>query len=218
MIKRVQKDLEDKTALWLPVSDMCWTTHGVVPLNRDELIGAIARALNIDDRGTQEEVETRLAQEIANRCLTGRTVIFDLMDVITPRVEGHAEALVTLVQELWVDLMEAASHISDLLPVFLLISIAYPKPIGFFFNRTRRQAKWAKIAIGKIKKKVKLRGKTRVEVLDELKPIKEEYVIEFLEVVLDMEPALAHQIAQNMINVPDNEGILANMKQLLEGF
>ena len=69
--------------------------------------------------------------------------------------------------------------------------------------------------IAQLQEKQRLVGNVRVEVLPELEPFDQDYVAGFLEDVLELAPERAESTAAYMVELNDNETILARLKLLL---
>ncbi len=216
---RVQHDLERAgNVLWRPVAVLHWFVAGEPLLSRSQLAGGIAKALIIPDTGKQEELEDRIAREIAERCAQDRTVVIDLEEEVTPRDKDQGAALITLIQVLWTALMHRATEYGSILPVFLILPVAYPKPLPGghrLAKRVQKQILIAEQAIEEIATEARLKGKVRVEVLPKLRPIEQGYVADFLEEVLELDPDDADSMADNIVGAGDNERILQRMARLL---
>jgi hypothetical protein len=216
--RRVQVDLERAgKSLWRPVASMHWFVPGERELSRNQLAGGVARALDLRDDGSIETLEERLAKAIAERCSDAKVLVIDVEEVIAPVSQVETDALVTLVQDLWSSVMTRAARFRDSLPVYLLLSIAYPAEPTASDPRAKKQAETrrrVREAIDHIGTRKRL-GKVRVEVLPELKPFDERYISEFLEEVLELDTERAGSIADHLVEAGDNELILDRMKQLL---
>lgn len=216
---RVQHDLEKAgNTLWRPVAELRWFVPGEKLLSRSQLTAGIARALGASDSGTPSELESRLSREIVDRCCGERVLVIDLTQVLALNNEAHAEALVALVHEVFADLMEQASQHSASLPVFLLLSVAYPKPLPPGDARSIRvseQIHRTQQALAKLSEKKRLKAGVRVEVLPQLQQITEPFVAAFLEEVLELDSSDADSIAQDLVGLDHNETILSRVGQLL---
>jgi hypothetical protein len=222
--QRLRHDLvRDGNLLWEPVPVLHWFVPGEPRLSRQQLAGGIASALYLYDGGTQDEVEARIAEEIA-RCAGGdQVVVFDLLEPVSLRDEAQADALVALVQELWADLMERAAkkrreQRGATLPVFLLLPVAYPRPLPTEDPRAgvaNRRIDLTRRAVQRLGEQPRLHGQVRVKVLPTLEPFGEAYVADFLEEVLELSPEEAQARAADLVSLDDNEAILARMDVLL---
>ncbi|MSP59415.1 MAG: CHAT domain-containing protein [Myxococcales bacterium] len=206
------------SSLYYPVAVMRWFSPGEKQLSRTLLAGGIARALDLDDEGTREGLEKRIARKIADCCEEGKVLVIDLEELLQPADPVEADAVVELVQELWTSLMNLARR-GDRLPVFLLLSIAWPQelaPSDRRAARARENRQKIQATVERLRGKPRLEGRVRVEVLKELRPIEEPEVADFLEQVLEIDPDAAEAQARSIVDVGDNETILARMTKVLE--
>lgn len=217
--QRVQLDLEKAgNTLWRPVAELRWFVVGERKLSRQLLIACIARALGIADGGTEEDLQARLARGIADRCVDDRVLVIDLVEVLSLTNETFAEALINLVQDVFSQVMNQASTYASRLPVFLLLSVAYPRPSRdpAHARRVSEQIQRTEQAIQTLAQQRRLKGNVRVEVLPKLQQIDEAYVADFLEKVLELDARDAESMAQDLVGGDDNETILGNVQRLLE--
>ncbi len=218
--RRIQHDLHKAgNVLWRPVASVHLSNFGEPLVQRSQLAGALARSLSIDDTGSLDALEQRLASVIAERCSDERVLVFCMEELFKPSNRQHANALLTLVHELWTSVLAAASAYRDTLPVFLILCVGYPQelPAGHRrAERARKRISMIRTLIEALSQKKRLAGRVRVEVLPELEDFDEEYMIEFLEDVLDLAPARAEAVAENMLSAGDNNEILLRMGRLLD--
>ena len=217
--QRVQHDLElEGRTLWRPVSTMHWFVAGEPMLSELQLLAGIARSLSLDDSGASEDLKSRVGRVLAERCASDRAVVIDLVEVVTLEDSSQAEALLQLVQELWVDLVGRAQREARNLSIFLLLRVGY-LPNRLVNHRQdrdiRSQRRRAKSAVEKLAMQPRLPARVRVEVLDELRPIEEDEVSDFLEDVLELEAPRARLKARHLVGMADNETIIRRMRQLL---
>lgn len=218
--ERVHHDLKrEGRDVWLPVPTLHWFVVGEPRVSRQQLAGGIARALNLAETGSQEELERRIATELVERCRGDRVFVLDLEKPLSLADDGEADGLIVLVQELWSDLMEAAGQLCASLPIYLILSVAYPVPVNRdprVLARAERQAQLTAQTIERIAAKRHLKGQVRVEVLRRLEPFSVKYVAEFLEDVFDLEWDDAERRAQYLVGLDDNETILERMARFIE--
>lgn len=218
--ERVRHDLErEGRDVWQPVPTLHWFVAGEPRVSRQQLAGGIARALYLSDTGSQDKLERHIAEEIVERCHSERVLVLDLEEVLSLTDFGEANALVVLVQDLWSDLMQQAGKIRESLPIYLVLSVAYPVPASRdpeIIERAERQAKLTAQAIKKIASKPRLKGQVRVEVLTRLEPFGTDYVAEFLFDVFDLEWGDAERRAKHIVGMDDNETILTRMARFIE--
>lgn len=220
VLSRVQPDLEHAgNVLWKPVVTMHWHHIGEPLLTRHQLGGAIARALDLRDDGSQEALEERLARTVADRCEGGKVLVIDITEVLTVTKEAHRKALRELTTELWPAIMHRAQAFRSDLPVFLLVGVAYRRLRAHKTQREEARLTAELVqTLGKLEAG-ELPGQVRIRVLPELKDIEREYLIEFLvdtchlrraEAELRADYVLDHGAARGR-----NEEILVRMAQLL---
>ena len=219
VLERVQFDLvQAGNVLWRPVAALQLQKAGSPLLRRSQLAGGIARALSISDEGTQEVLEEELAKTLADRCEDGRVVVVDLQEVLKFQDQQQAQSVLTLIHELWVELMEKATTYQSTLPIFLLVSVASPQLLPGSDAKAEKGRNMRTVTeqlIAQLQEKQRLVGNVRVEVLPELEPFDQDYVAGFLEDVLELAPEQAESTAAYMVELNDNETILARLKLLL---
>ena len=221
VLTRLRFDMEQAgLVLWKPVAEMQWYTVGEPQLMRSLLAGEIARALAIADTGSLEDLEARLASTIADRCANNSVMVIDLVDVLILHSQEWANALTTLILHLWSDVMEKAGHYRTELPVFLLVSVAYPRPLPAADPQARRIEEIrqrTEDVVTSLESNRRLSGRVRIETLPRLEQINQMYVAEFLEDTLDLDRKEADSIAVNLTGdgIHDNETILAGMAREL---
>lgn len=218
--ERVRYDLErEGRDVWQPVPSLHWFVAGEPLVSRQQLAGGIARALNLADTGRQDKLERCIAEEIVERCHDDRVLVLDLEEVLSLVDDGAADALVVLVQELWSDLMQLAGRLRESLPVYLILSVAYPVPTSpdpKVVERAQCRAKLTAQTIERLAGKLRLNGQVRVEVLPRLEPFSTEYVAEFLADVFDLDWGDAERRAEHLIGMDDNEAVLERMDRFIE--
>lgn len=220
VMERVQFDLEKREhkTLWRPVAALQLSMAGNPLLLPSQLAGGIAHALSVPSGGTLEELENRLAKTIADRCDDDRVLVIDLQEVLKFRDNTHAEAVLTLIQEVWVKLMEKAAAYRSRLPVFLLLSVAYRRPLPEHHPnaaKIRNLIALTEQTVSRLQEKPRLKGNVRVEVLPKLQPFDHPYVARFLENALELDPDDAESIAEHFVDMNDNETILEHLKVFL---
>ncbi|MGE0822247.1 MAG: CHAT domain-containing protein [Candidatus Binatia bacterium] len=222
VLDRVQFDLENRggKALWKPIAALRLHAAGDPLVQRSQLAGGIARALELSsDSGTQKELEGRIAWQIAECCRNNQVLIVDLQEVVKFTTPAQATAILTLIQELWADIMEQATAYRSTLPVFLLVSVAYPQPVPEQHrnaNKVREMIALTEKTITTLQERSRLKGNVRVEVLPKLEPFDEYYVAGFLEDTLELDPDRAESTAAHLVEMNDNETILERFKTFLE--
>ena len=219
VLERVQYDLErEGNKLWSPIVALQLSTTSNPQLFSSKLTGGIAHSLGLPTEGSLAELESRVAQKIADCCVDDQVLIIDLQEVLKFRDSTHAEAVLQLIQDVWVRLMEKVSAHRSRLPVFLLLSVAYPHP------RHEKDPRAAKIrdvialteqTISRLQEKTRLKGNVRVEVLPKLQPFAQHYVAGFLEDVLELDPDFAESTAEHLVDMNDNETILERLQSFL---
>ncbi|MBF0416951.1 MAG: CHAT domain-containing protein [Magnetococcales bacterium] len=191
---------------------------GEPTLARAHLIGAIARAFDLTDSGSETQIIHTIAKAMEKECVKNTVLVVDLVEVLELVNPAWSDALLLLIEKVWVEVVGQAARSGADLPVYLLISVAWPpKP-----NTDNPKAKAIQNArvIGKkaIATLSSFRGfghGIKLEVLPELKSIETEYVATFLEDALDMTQDEAEQQASSIVHVNDNESILRKIKTLL---
>ncbi len=218
VLQRLQVDLEQAgNVLWRPVAELRLNLITNRRLRRAKLASGIARSLALADDGSPEALERRIAKAIAERTVD-RVLVIDLVEELTFHTPKQANWFLTLITELWSDLMHRASARRRTLPVFLLTAVAYPRPLPPGHRKAEKARNilgLAKEIVAKLKQKRRLQGNAQVEVLEELKPFEELYVAEFLEDTLSLYPENAESVAANLVGIHDNETILRNLRNFL---
>jgi len=219
VLERVQFDLErEGNALWSPIVALRLSTTGNPQLFSSKLTGGIADSLGLATAGTLDDLESRLAQKIAACCADDKVLVIDLQEALKFRDSTHAEAVLTLIQKVWVTLMEKASSYRSRLPVFLLLSVAYPRPLPDQHSnaaKVRNVIALTEQTILRLQKEPRLKGNVRVEVLPKLQPFDQQYVAGFLEDVLELDPDSAERTAEHIVDMNENETILARLQAFL---
>jgi len=214
--RRFQSKLESEgRGLWRPVAEMQWTAAGDVLVHRSQLAGAIARALGVSDQGTQAELENRIAHAMAARCADDRVLVFDVVDIMVPKIKSQTQALLTLTQELWKDLTLKAREYRDNLPAFLLLSVGYPHVTSFLAFDAKSVRKRSLQALAELQKGKLAEARICVGVLDELRAVTAERTAEFLSRRYDMNAEEAARRAAVVMQYGDNERILDEVGRLL---
>lgn len=218
VLDRLKRDLEDAgNVLWRPVAVLQLNLIREPRLQRGKLSSGIARSLFLPDDGSQEALDKLIAETIAERTVD-RVLVIDLEEELTFHSPEQAESYLTLVTELWSELMHRASAYSRTLPVFLLTSVAYPRPLPRKHPKALKAQEISALArqtVAELKQQRRLKGNARVEILEELKPFEELYVAEFLEDTLNFDPDRAEAVAANLVGIHDNETILINLRNFL---
>ncbi len=219
VLDRLQIDLEQAgNVLWRPVAELRLHLIGEPLLRRGKLASGIARALAVPDDGSLGDLEERIAEAIAERS-ADRVLVIDLVEEQTFHGPRQAAAFVTLVTDLWGELMHLASAYRRTLPVFLLTALAYPRPLPdthAWAHRIQEMLSVTENTIAELKRKRRLSGNARVEILKRLDPFEESYVAEFLEDTVNLEPERAETVAANLVGIHDNETILRNLRNFLK--
>ncbi len=219
VLKRLQVDLERAgNVLWRPVAELSLNLAGDPLLTRSQLTGGIARALSLPDDGAQEDLEDRIAEAIGERTCESRVLVIDLVEELKLRNKDQAHSLLTLTQELWSSLMRGAAEYRSELRVFLLVSVAYPRPLPDNHKNAKKIREITALTsetLSELAAKKRLPGEVQVELLARLEPFDEQYVAEFLEDTLNLKPDRASSIAANLVDLNDNETILERLKNFL---
>jgi CHAT domain len=207
LIDQVHKDVGRKGhVVWQPVPTLRWCSTGEPMLEATAMLGAIASALSLDPVGENDELETRVAEQIRRCCAQNRALVLDMVDVCVPTSKHEADGLVELVDGVWRRIAERVGRDTS----FLLLSIAYP-PDG-------RRASHARKAVSRLARARARKGEVhlRIKVLDELKPITERWVACYLHDALKLDPTDAGRKAISLTRGRDNELLLDDMKRLIE--
>jgi CHAT domain len=222
---RVKADLKQADRnLWEPVPTVEWFVPGNPELSRQQLAGALAAALGLGTSGLLAGLERRIGTEIASRCAMDKTVVFELVEPIALRTQAEASAVIALVRELWIDLMAIALEIrssrgDDELPVFLLLSLAYPRLLledAPRAERANQRRSLVREVVEELGRQPRPRDSpVRVKVLPELLPFREEDVASILDEVLDISVEEARAMAADIVD-EDNEMTLWRMERLFD--
>ncbi len=211
VVERAQRELGRRGIDYQPVAPMRWFPIGEPLLRRQQLLGGIARALKVDDRGPGEGLEARLAQAVARRCRTGKWVVFDLVEVLVP-LGAQAEALVALIRDVWDGLMRAthnALRAPRALPVVLLVPVAHSGRGGTSEADTGRAIEGLKALAAT--------DHVQVTVLEKLEPIGEREVFDFLRDVLQEDAESARAWAQDVAQqAADTEDVIVRVRRHIE--
>lgn len=220
VLERVQVDLvRVGNTLWRPVATLHLTTGGNAAARQAQLAGGIAYALGgIDDTGTPDELEDRLARTIADRCADGRVLVVDLVEELKFRTPEQADIVLTLIQNFWGKLLQKASYYRKTLPVFLLVPVAYPRELSERHPNAKKvqdSVTLTKQVIEKLQAAPRPDGNVQVEVLAELEQFTEDDVAGFLVDTLALDPQEAESAAVDIVELNDNETILARLGRFL---
>lgn len=210
-LARVQQELErSQVALWRPVAEFHYYGGREPLLNRSALSGAMAKALWVSDSGAPEKVEERIAEQIAQK--TRDTILLiEIVHPITPGSEAEAQAVFTLVGELWTSLVKRALKRSRQVPAFLLVPIAYDKRGLFGYAPA---ARYSRKVISKLAQEREREG-CLIEVLPELEAFRHQELEDFLVLACDKPRDQARRFAGELLRAGDNEAILARMDQMM---
>ena len=170
-------------------------------------------ALGESTEGTQAELENRIALALADR--TEKCVLLiDIQHPIVPANEAEAAAVLSLVKELWVDLIRKARERRARLPVFLLIPLAY-EPKRWLLGYTARARKTREV-IENLVETPELDSNTAVEVLPELEPFTKQDLEDYFRLSCGMPLAEARALAEPMLRYRDNEAIFVGVKEAIK--
>ncbi|MBN1608251.1 MAG: CHAT domain-containing protein [Polyangiaceae bacterium] len=207
---RLRQELErSNAALWRPVAEFQYYGTNEPLLRRAQLAGAMAKALGLSDQGTQAQLEERIAELLVERTRE-RVLLIEIVHPIIPATEDEAQAVFTLVGELWATLVARAREHSSELPALLLVPIAYDGRRGW--RGYPRTAKRTRDVISRLEHE---REGCVIEVLPELEPFRAEELEKFFRVTCDRPPKDARRLASDMLRAGDNEAILERMDQLM---
>ncbi|MCP4661600.1 MAG: CHAT domain-containing protein [bacterium] len=219
VLNRLKDDLERAgNFLWKPVTELRLSERGNLLVQRDQLVGGIARALNLEDVGNRVELENRIAVEIAERT-KAKVLVIELVEIISFHDAKASRSLMALITDLWGGLMERAAAHRRPLPVFLLIAVDYPRPLPDDNEKAWKASEIRGITertVAELRKKRHIEGNTLVEILAPLEPFDETYVADFLEVALSLSHGEAERVAANLVGLHDNETILGRLRVYLE--
>jgi hypothetical protein len=209
---RLRQELErSNAALWRPVAEFQYYGTNEPLLQRSQLAGAMAKALGLSDQGTQTQVEERIAELLTERTRE-RVLLIEIVHPIVPTTLDEAQAVFTLVGELWASLVARARQHSSELPAFLLVPIAYDGRRGW--RGYPRAARQTREVISGLEKERERAGCV-IEVLPELEPFRAEELEDFFRVTCDQLAKDARRLADDMLRAGDNEAILERMDQLM---
>ena len=171
----------------------------------------MAEALGVSSQGSQKELEERLARKILDNTLD-RVLVVEIVHAITPESKAEAEAVFTLVAELWTSLVQRARQWRSAVPAFLLVPIAYSKR-RCWYGRRRAAAQTRKV-LERLADEPEREG-CLIEVLPELTPFEQKQVEYFLTRACNKSRADARRLASQIIRAGDNEAILERMEQMM---
>ncbi|MBF0108377.1 MAG: CHAT domain-containing protein [Magnetococcales bacterium] len=232
-LKQVPHLLESKRTLWKPLVGFEFRMAGDASLHRHELAGTLAQALEIADDGEQNVLEARLARGIAERCETGKVLVFQINATILLEQDRQAEALLVLVQHLWIAIMTQAMRLRTRLPVYLIVPIATPKQEVPIFDwkklltwrkkneqlRLHFQASEKRMnnLIQRLNTQTSPEHDVRVEILPALEPFTHDEVAQFLDKALAMAGSEHDEALENIMGINhDNTRILSLLKQKID--
>lgn len=201
VIERIHRDLrQNNHVVDQPIPAMTWCIGGDARLNSKALLGAIAEAAKIPSRGTDDDLKTRIAAWVTRKCVSGATLVLDVVDVCSASSEAEADAIVALVQPVWHDIVRRAG----VQPTVLLLAVGYPP------ESARQKAR--------IDSALALMSSTQLEntelhLLEELRRFRPELLTRFFTDQRIAEPR-ARELAEELCEY-DNELALERLKRML---
>ncbi|MBV8763155.1 MAG: CHAT domain-containing protein [Deltaproteobacteria bacterium] len=203
VIDRIQKDLrQNNHVVDQPIPAMTWCIGGDARLNSKALLGAIAEAGRIPSRGTDEELKKRIAEWVTRKCVSGATLVLDVVDVCSASSEAEADAIVALVQPVWHDIVRRAG----VQPTVLLLAVGYPP--GSVRQKARIDSALALMRTTPLEN-------TELHLLEELGPFRPELLTKFFTDQQIAEPR-ARELAEELCEY-DNERALERLHRMLYG-
>ncbi|MBF0623690.1 MAG: CHAT domain-containing protein [Magnetococcales bacterium] len=204
---------------YLVVRNLGLSRKGGEPrLARGLLLGALAKAFELDDRGPEEQVVRTIAQAMASACTNDVVLVVDMEEVLELVDAAWSQALLLLIHQVWVEVVGQAAQSGADLPVYLLISVGWPPEPAENNPKKTLMMNHRQIgmeAIAWLRKTVRLDHGIRVETLPELPPIDENYVAGYLEDILEMDPQEAERHAGILVGTFDNKIILEGVERLM---
>lgn len=224
LLQQIQRLAAQRGRLFDPIPVLRWFEAEDPDLLRQRLLGALCLALQVASDGEELRVIKRLGEAIGAKSLTAEAFVLSFQEPIPVAGELDERALLTLVQDLWAEILEQARRQryragkTDL-PIFLLVSLVFPDPERAPTEALKSRARERE---SKVRDLVRALASIRVEevslLIRSLEPLTDyshEEIADFLVStrLRDSEAAL-QWIEKNTLG-EDNESILERLGALL---